>query len=123
MGKYAIYGAGSLGTVLGAYITKNGGEIAISPVRSVFNFVTAVQDEVHRFTIGYSRQKHAKTNFEMLITKAEGIGPKRAAALLKHFKTIKAATISILLLVVSLNPFENSKTFCLLRNNTIPTPP
>ena len=27
MAKYAIYGAGSLGTVLGAYITKNGGEI------------------------------------------------------------------------------------------------
>lgn len=27
MSKYAIYGAGSLGTVLGAYITKNGGEI------------------------------------------------------------------------------------------------
>ncbi len=71
-------------------IAKNGGEIAISPVRSVFNFVTSVQDEVHRFTIGYSRQKHAKTNFELLITKAQGIGPKRAAALLKHFKTMKA---------------------------------
>ena len=27
MGRYAIYGAGSLGTVLGAYITKNGGQI------------------------------------------------------------------------------------------------
>ena len=27
MSRYAIYGAGSLGTVLGAYITKNGGEI------------------------------------------------------------------------------------------------
>ncbi len=27
MAKYAIYGAGSLGTVLGAYITKNGGEV------------------------------------------------------------------------------------------------
>lgn len=27
MGRYAIYGAGSLGTVLGAFITKNGGEI------------------------------------------------------------------------------------------------
>lgn len=27
MMRYAIYGAGSLGTVLGAYITKNGGEI------------------------------------------------------------------------------------------------
>ncbi len=27
MSKYAIYGAGSLGTVLGAFITRNGGEI------------------------------------------------------------------------------------------------
>jgi 2-dehydropantoate 2-reductase len=27
MNRYAIYGAGSLGTVLGAYITKNGGQI------------------------------------------------------------------------------------------------
>lgn len=27
MSRYAIYGAGSLGTVLGAYITKNGGKI------------------------------------------------------------------------------------------------
>lgn len=71
-------------------IAKNGGEIAISPVREVFNFVTAIQDEVHRFTISYSRQKHARTNFELLITKAEGIGPKRASALLKHFKTMKA---------------------------------
>ena len=29
MGKYAIYGAGSLGTVLGAFITKNGGEVEL----------------------------------------------------------------------------------------------
>ena len=71
-------------------IAKNGGEIAISPVREVFNFVTSVQDEVHRYTITYSRQKHSKTNFELFITKAEGVGPKRAAALLKHFKTMKA---------------------------------
>ena len=27
MGRYAIYGAGSLGTVLGAFITKNGGKV------------------------------------------------------------------------------------------------
>ena len=54
------------------------------------NYVTAVHEEYHPFTIVYTRQKHARTNFEMLITKAEGIGPKRAAALLKHFKTMKA---------------------------------
>lgn len=71
-------------------IAENGGEIAISPVREVFHFVTAVQDEVHRFSIRYSREKHGKSNFELTITEAEGIGPKRAAALLKHFKTMKA---------------------------------
>ena len=27
MARYAIYGAGSLGTVLGAFITQNGGEV------------------------------------------------------------------------------------------------
>ena len=27
MGRYAIYGAGSLGTVLGAFIMKNGGQV------------------------------------------------------------------------------------------------
>ena len=27
MARYAIYGAGSLGTVLGAFITKNGGQV------------------------------------------------------------------------------------------------
>lgn len=71
-------------------IAKNGGEIAISPVKEVFHFVTAVQDEVHRFSIRYSREKHGKSNFELTITRAEGIGPKRAAALLKRFKTMKA---------------------------------
>ena len=29
MARCAIYGAGSLGTVLGAYITKNGGDIVL----------------------------------------------------------------------------------------------
>lgn len=71
-------------------IAQSGGEIAISPVKSVFNFVTAVQDEVHRFTITYSRTKHAKTSFELEMTGAPGIGPKRAGELLKYFKTMKA---------------------------------
>lgn len=71
-------------------IARDGGEIAISPVREVFNFITSVQDEVHRYTISYSRQKHGKKNIELQITGAEGIGPKRAAELLKYFKTMKA---------------------------------
>lgn len=71
-------------------IAESGGEIAISPVRSVFNFVTAIQDEVHRFTISYGREKHSRTGFELEMTKVPGIGPKRAQNLLKYFKSMKA---------------------------------
>jgi len=71
-------------------IAENGGEIAISGWRSVFDFVTSVQDEVHRYTIGYSRAKHAKGSLAMSLTKAPGIGEKRAAAVMKKFRTVKA---------------------------------
>lgn len=71
-------------------ITSSGGEIAISSWRGVFDFVTGIQDEVHRFTISYSRKKHTGNSFTISLTKAPGIGEKRAAALLKHFKTMKA---------------------------------
>jgi excinuclease ABC subunit C len=71
-------------------IAEDGGEIAISAVRSVFSFVTAVQDEVHRYSVGYSRAKHSKTSFALSLTKVKGIGEKRARALMQHFKTIKA---------------------------------
>lgn len=29
--RYAIYGAGSLGTILGAFIEKNGGSVELRP--------------------------------------------------------------------------------------------
>ncbi|HNW04810.1 MAG TPA: excinuclease ABC subunit UvrC [Oscillospiraceae bacterium] len=71
-------------------IAEDGGEIAISAVQSVFSFVTAIQEEVHRYSIGYSRARHSKTSFALLLTKVKGIGEKRAQALMRHFKTIKA---------------------------------
>ncbi len=43
MSRYAIYGAGSLGTVLGAYITKNGGEIDL--INRNVAHVTALQEK------------------------------------------------------------------------------
>lgn len=71
-------------------IAAQGGEIAIAPHRSVFALVTSIQDETHRFAIGYARKRHAKNAFELELTKVEGIGPKRARALFLHFKTKKA---------------------------------
>ncbi len=71
-------------------IAVDGGEIAIQSTRSAFTLVSMIQDEVHRFTIGYSKSKHSKTSFESSLVSAEGIGAVRAKNLMKHFKTIKA---------------------------------
>ena len=70
-------------------ITGGGGEIAISSRRRVFTLVSSIQDEVHRFAIGYHRQKRKSGTVKSSLTDIPGIGKTRAAALLKHFKTIK----------------------------------
>lgn len=71
-------------------IAKNGGEIAINSSRSAFTLVSSIQDEVHRFAIGYHRQMRKKTTISTSLTSIEGVGPVRAKALLRHFRTIAA---------------------------------
>ncbi|MEE1076630.1 MAG: excinuclease ABC subunit UvrC [Acutalibacteraceae bacterium] len=69
-------------------ITDSGNEIAIANKRNVFTLVSNIQEEVHRFAIGYHRQKRKSTAFKSSLTEINGIGEKRAKALLKHFGTI-----------------------------------
>ncbi len=71
-------------------IAATGGEIAISSYRSAFTLVSAIQEEVHRYSIQYSRSKHQKSSFELALTQVPGIGPGRAKALYRKFKTRKA---------------------------------
>lgn len=71
-------------------IAKDGGEIAINSNRKAFTLVSSIQDEVHRFAIGYHRQLRKKTTISSTLTSIEGVGPTRARALLKHFKTLTA---------------------------------
>lgn len=71
-------------------IAKNGGEIAINSSRSAFTLVSSIQDEVHRFAIGYHRQMRKKTSLSTSLTSIEGVGPVRAKALLRHFRTVAA---------------------------------
>ena len=71
-------------------IAKDGGEIAINSNRKAFTLVSTIQDEVHRFAIGYHRQSRKKASISSTLTAIEGIGMARAKALLKHFKTIRA---------------------------------
>lgn len=71
-------------------ITEDGGEIAIQSTRAVFTLVSSIQDEVHRFAIGYHRQQRKKATISTTLTSIPGIGETRAKALMKHFTTIRA---------------------------------
>lgn len=71
-------------------IAKDGGNIALKSNRSVYTLITAIQDEVHRFAIGYHRKKRTKKMLSSELTTIEGVGEKRVTVLLKAFKTVKA---------------------------------
>ena len=70
-------------------ITDGRGEIELKSVRSCFTLVSQIQDEVHRFAIGYHHQRRSSTVFRSSLTDIEGIGKTRAKNLLKHFGSIK----------------------------------
>ena len=60
-------------------------EIPIEKNSDLFNFLTFMQDEVHRFTITYHRQIRSKGLISSYLDEVEGIGPKRKKELLSKF--------------------------------------
>lgn len=69
-------------------VTGDGGEISVNSRRALFTFLSKMQDEVHRFAIGYHHERRSKNTFKSSLTEIEGIGEKRARAMLKYFRTI-----------------------------------
>ncbi|MBQ6930030.1 MAG: excinuclease ABC subunit UvrC [Oscillospiraceae bacterium] len=64
------------------------GEIAIAMHKGIFKFITEIQDEVHRFSIEYMRKNQKTKSYAVTLTKISGIGEKKAASLMKTFKTL-----------------------------------
>ena len=75
-----------------AIVDGNGHEIAINMNRGTFTFITAVQDETHRFANAYRKQQMHKKSYSSTLTEVPGIGPKTAKALMTHFKSVGAVT-------------------------------
>ena len=97
-------------------ITKDGREIEIRDGRRVFTLISSIQEEVHRFAITYHKEKHTRSSLETKLTSIEGIGKKKAAILIKTFKSlakIKAASVEELSAVrgISEKDAENIKSF------------
>ena len=68
-------------------IAGNGNEISISGTQVAFQFVTRIQDEVHRYSVAYMHKTHKKYSFCSELTQIEGIGQKRSQKLMLYFKT------------------------------------
>ena len=66
-----------------------GKEITINDNRSVFTLVSEIQEEVHRFAISYHRSKRDKSAIGSSLTVIDGVGEKRAKALMTRFRTVE----------------------------------
>lgn len=92
-----------------ALITPEGREIGIVTNQAVFSLIGQMQEETHRFAITYHHQRHGKSAMRSSLDGVPGVGPKRQAALRKHFGTIKAireADVAALAAVVPLAAAE-----------------
>ena len=73
-----------------AIVDSDGREIAINMNRGTFTFITAIQDETHRFANAYRKQQMKQKSYSSTLTEIPGIGPKTAKALLAQFKSVGA---------------------------------
>ena len=73
-----------------ALITPEGAEISLTAAPAVFALVGRIQEETHRFAITYHRLLRSSHVRASSLEQIEGVGPKRRAALLKHFKSVSA---------------------------------
>ncbi|MDO5559717.1 MAG: excinuclease ABC subunit UvrC [Oscillospiraceae bacterium] len=71
-------------------ISTGGSEISVSSLKSAFSLITAIQDEMHRCAITYTKKLHKKLSYETRITSVKGIGPKKAQKILMNYKTLSA---------------------------------
>ena len=86
-------------------ITDSGAEISIVDKRQVFTLVSNIQEEVHRFAITYQKTTR-KGGYRTKLTEVNGIGEKKAAMLIKRFKTkeaFKNASVDELMNAANLN--------------------
>ena len=62
---------------------------------------------MHRFAISYQQKVHSRESFALKLRECEGIGEKKAAALLKAFRSkseLKAASVEQLAEAAKLSP-------------------
>ena len=72
-----------------ALVTPEGQEIGIQGNQAIFSLIGQIQEETHRFAIEFHRQQQNQRVKGSVLDQIPGVGEKRRADLLKHFKSVK----------------------------------
>lgn len=72
-----------------ALVTSQGNEIRIDNQAFIFSFIGSIQEETHRFAIGYHKKLRSKRLRHSQLDNIAGVGPKRKELLLKTFGSIR----------------------------------
>lgn len=75
-------------------MTLEGVEHDILQQPSLLRFITAIQDETHRFAIEYNRKLTKKRYYTSILDNIHGIGKKRKNSLLTHFGSINRIKVA-----------------------------
>lgn len=71
-----------------ALVTPDGDEIGLTTIPAVFSFIGTIQEEAHRFAIGYHRTLRDKKPIKTELDSIPGIGATRRTELLKKFRSV-----------------------------------
>ena len=72
-----------------ALVTPEGKELGIQGNQAIFSLIGQIQEETHRFAIEFHRQQQNQRVKGSVLDQIPGVGEKRRADLLKHFKSVK----------------------------------
>lgn len=87
-------------------IFYKGRELIMDKDNQLFQMITRIQDESHRFALAYHQKLRGKSSFSSILDEIPGIGATRKNALLRHFRGlegIKKASLEELKRVESMN--------------------
>lgn len=71
-------------------VTTENEEIFLKNTDPIFDFITRVQDETHRFAVKSFHRRHKNTQTKSELLNITGVGEAKKNLLLKHFKSVKA---------------------------------
>jgi excinuclease ABC subunit C len=72
------------------FVPKKKSPIVLRENSSALFLVQRIRDEAHRFAVGYHHKVHGRESLSSILDDIPGIGPKRRAALVRHFGSARA---------------------------------